>query len=521
MNNELSSPPFGAGLSAADLQSRAVSGSIWTALHTAVAAPVAFAVNAIVARVLGASGYGDLAFLTLALALIGQATHFGLSEGIIQWGAVAETRGDRNAADSLLSKSMGYHVLVQLPLLTAAILVLAHHDSWLVRGALLLSVALPAFMSSAGLSLTIENRTAGAAKVAIVSNAVSQLVIALTAVNHGTPGSVWAARSIAGSILLPLNFILLDRARRRVAVRIGLPLRMPAGLWRFSFFTWAAGLLSTLVFSRSEVLLLSWLSAPAAVGVFALAYGMAAQITAPVDAIVGPLVPAVAGLLASHSANANAALLRTVRVASLLSGGVTAIGLPCLYEAIPLLYGSGFVAVGPLFLALGVTSCFQSICNPVVVFTRARRRTGVLLGMTGAALLVNFVLALTLVPQFNVWGAAAANSGAVVVFFVLALRHELPVHGVCGRAFIGAMGSWLIALSVATVAIFLTALVPLPATVKVLVAGLMGSAGYLFGLWVSSTGLTQADVGVITAALPARVGQRLIPFLRLLSQQHH
>ena len=64
MNNDFPEPP--SPLTAGELQRRAVAGSTWTAVHTVVSLPIAFVANAIVARSLGVSSYGHLAFLTAA-----------------------------------------------------------------------------------------------------------------------------------------------------------------------------------------------------------------------------------------------------------------------------------------------------------------------------------------------------------------------------------------------------------------------------------------------------------------------
>lgn len=503
-------------LSPANLQRRAVSGSMWTALHTIIAAPLAFVANAVVARVLGPASYGELAFLTLALGLATQLTHLSFSGGVIQWGAAVEAQGDRPAADTLLRRSLGYHVLVQLPLLVLAVVVLAREQSWWIRAALLASVVLPAAFSSAALSLTIENKTAGAAKIAIASNAVVQAAVTASAVLTGTAAGVWATRSVAASVLLPLNFMLLDKARRRASMRMSLPRNMPSGFWRFCSFAWLAGLVGTLVFSRSEILLLAWLTTPEAVGLFALAYGVSAQITAPVDAVVGPLVPAVAGLLSSHSASAKAALLRAVRLSALLAGGVTAVALPLFFFAIPLIYGAKFAAAASLFLVLGAASCFQSICNPVVVFTQGRRRTDVILKMSSIALVVNVAIALALIPSLGVWGAAVANATALATFFCLALRHELRVHGIGAAEFASASGSWLVALAAAALAVLLSSTLPVNAALASALAGCVGAAGYVAGLRVTGSGLTDRDAAAITSAAPSSL-QRPMSWLVQMS----
>ncbi|MCK2124962.1 hypothetical protein, partial [Pseudomonas sp. PNPG3] len=59
----LEEQPAGA-MSREGLQESAVRGAVWTVVHTFVAIPVAFLVNLLMARVLGAADYGRLAFLT-------------------------------------------------------------------------------------------------------------------------------------------------------------------------------------------------------------------------------------------------------------------------------------------------------------------------------------------------------------------------------------------------------------------------------------------------------------------------
>lgn len=501
-----------------ELESRAVSGTLWTLLHTGLAAPLAFAANAVVARVLGPADYGGLAVLTFALGLATLVTSLGVTGGVVQWGATAETSGDRDSADDLLQRSLGFHLLVQLPVLMIAVLVLARDESSGIRAALLVSVVLPAVFSSTALSLTIENRTAGAAKIAMASNVVVQASIVVAAVMNGTAAGVWATRSVAASVLLPLNFLLLDQARRRMTLRLKPPRCMPQGFWRFCLFAWLAGLVLTLVLSRSEVLLLSWLSAPEAVGLFALAYGVSAQITAPVDALLGPLAPAVAGLVGTHPDRARAGLLRSLRLAALLAGGVTAVALPLFYVAIPLIYGIEFRGAEDLFIVLAVASCFQSICNPVLVFLQARRRTDVIFYVALFALAVNVATALLLIPPFGVWGAAVANVAALGSFFVALLAYELRFHAIPRRAFLSACGSWFVALAAAAAAVGLSTVSPLPAPLTSLVAAAVGATGYVVGLRGCNKGLSTADAASIARALPRRLHRPASVVLGLLSE---
>src|SRR6266480_2338283 len=96
-------------LPAAEIQRRAISGSSWTVLHILVSLPIAFVANAIVARSLGVSSYGHLAFLTAALALAYAFANFGFSNAVIQQGSRAEAGGRRTEANELLRRSLGFH----------------------------------------------------------------------------------------------------------------------------------------------------------------------------------------------------------------------------------------------------------------------------------------------------------------------------------------------------------------------------------------------------------------------------
>src|ERR1044072_336135 len=118
-------PERGTPMTGGELQRRAISGSLWAAVNATISVPLAFLANAVVARILGPAEYGQLAFLTLILGIAVLISNLGVSDAVIQWGAAAEARGDRPAADRLLKKSLGYHLMVQLPVLVLSVLVLA------------------------------------------------------------------------------------------------------------------------------------------------------------------------------------------------------------------------------------------------------------------------------------------------------------------------------------------------------------------------------------------------------------
>ena len=94
-----------------------------------------------------------------------------------------------------------------------------------------------------------------------------------------------------------LSESIRTNARHRAAFKPLRPFRWPPGFSRYSSRVLVAGLVTTLVFSRCEILVLDAYGAAAAAGAFALAAGLASQITAPIDAMLGPLIPAAASLI--------------------------------------------------------------------------------------------------------------------------------------------------------------------------------------------------------------------------------
>ena len=421
-----------------DVEGAVVSGSIWTMLHVAMSTPIALVVNAIVARVLGPAEYGKLALITMVVAIAGQVSNFSVSEGVIQWGAAAHARGDKAFVDRLLRASLGYHLVVQLPLLVIVVTLLGAGAGPLVLGALVLSVALPAALGSAALSISIENKTAAAARLAIAANLAAQAAIAATAMLTQAPVSVWASRSAAGSLLVPLNFLLLDRARRRVALSPQLPRRMPPGFWRFCAFGTAGGLTTGLVLTRSETLVLGRYGQTATLGVFALAFGLAQQVTAPIDAVTAPLAPAVAGVMERRPDLAGETFLRITRVSSLMAALLIVGAFPIVQSAIPVVYGSDFAAAAWAFLVLGIASCTQTVATPAMTFARTRRRTARILVVSVIALVADAGLAVALIPPLGLVGAVTANVAGFGTLFGALIVMELRAGRVRLRSYLGA-----------------------------------------------------------------------------------
>jgi O-antigen/teichoic acid export membrane protein len=468
---------------------------------------------------LGVADYGRLALLTLLVSLATTLTNAGVSEAVMQWGAAAFARGDDAQVNMLLRRSLGYHLLVQLPLMVITVVVLARGQSWLVLVSLVLSVMLPAALGSASLSNSIENRAAGAAQVAMVTNLVVQLAISVTAFVYHDSVEVWTARSLAGSLLLPLNFMIMNRSRRRVGVTMLPPTSLPRGFWRFALVTLAGSLAGMLVFSRSELLILGHFGTTETVGLFALAFGLSQQISAPIDALMGPLKPAVAGIAEAHPTAARQTLLRISRVSSLVAAGVSVFLVPIVVVAMPLLYGSDYEESASPFAVLALVSCLQSAASPLGSFTTARRRPSLLLRLNLQALVVDILVALALIPVFGLWGAVAANVAGQLAVVVPLVVVECRVWGVPVRDCLRAFSLALAATPVMVACMLAVHTDRANPFVWALIGCLTASASVVGVANLAGAKVPTADLAPMLAVLPQSVRRLAAVLLRPLAQK--
>jgi O-antigen/teichoic acid export membrane protein len=479
-------------------------------MHLAVSLPAAFVANAIVARSLGVSSYGHLAFLTAVLGLSVILANFGFDMALIQAGSRAEAGGRTTEAETLLGRSLGFHVLVELPILIVIGLALTRGNPWWEVAAIGTALFLTCVLSGAALSVTIENRTAAAAKLAMVVSLALQAVTVAVAMATESASAVWAARTLASGLALGATLLLLDRRRRKIVLQPRLPRSLGKPFWRYSLTSWASGLISLLVFSRSEIFLLQVFDQPEALGLFALAFGLSQQITAPVDAMLHPLMPAVAGILSEWPARAAQAFERSTRVSALLSGGIAAVFVPTLVLAIPLIYGDAFESAAWLFVPLALASLLQSANNPVLAFTNARQRGGLILKASTIALVVNVGVAVALIPPFGAWGAVMANVTAQLVVLVWLAATEPLAASLGLSGMLKLYRSFLVGVAVGGAALGAgAALNDVSAVLATVSAAAAGATLFTLVVRFSRTGLTIDDRNVLINAVAVRLRPHL------------
>jgi O-antigen/teichoic acid export membrane protein len=497
-----------APLSLGDIQHRASRGALWTALQAVVSLPLNVAATAITARILQTSGYGRLAYFIVVFAVLQQATDLGYTSSAVQWGSEARVAGNDAALGRQLSKVTGFHLLVQGPMSLIASVVVLHAEGIVYGLAYGLATFVFLYISCGSLALVLDQRNDVLAKIALLTNVVTQVAVILAAVLTRDAVAVLLARGV--TMVLPgLLAVFLTRAPLRSAALAARSLRgSPRGFWRFALYSWAAACIALLVYSRSEVLVLRAASTPAQTGLFALAFGVSQQLTGPVDALVAPLVPATASLVAAHREHVARAVRRALSLSSLLAGLLLAAALPAVYGLFPVLYGAGFAGAGGLLLVLGAISTFQTATGIFVLLVQAERKGRSLLLANGSALILDLALAFALIPFFGAWGAMIANGfGQALSIFLLIRAAVTGSTGISARSAVQGLRPWLAAVP----ALLLAALVArlgqtsLTALGAAAAAGAVGLGAYVVVLRAFHAGPEREDVLALSATLPEKL----------------
>lgn len=493
----------GVRLAGGELQDRAVRGAAWTMLHTVVSVPIAFAVNLLLARVLAPEGYGRLAFLTTLVGIVGAVLSLGLTAGLVQFGAKAHAAGRPGDVRRMLSASQGFRLLVAAPVLTVLVVLLVDVPLPLLLLAIAFGVWVPAALDGALAALFIENRTATGAQIAMLSNLVVQAGVVVAILWIGTADGVWATRVVLTAIGIGLAVAAVPLYRRAV-LRPRLPRGWPPGFWRFALPTGLAALIGELALSRTEVLYLTWLSTPQAVGLFALAFGVAGHVFAPAHALTGPLLPAISGLREVEPGRVHEAFGRTMRATTTVVALLSAAAVPALATLVPLLYGEEYADAAAAVLVLGVVGGLVVASGPLTAFVLSRLSGRVVLRASLTALVVDVVVALALIPLIGLWGAVASNAAAGVTQVLVLLRSERLDLGLGRLAALAHLGPALLGAAACVAGWGSVHLLDAPTLLEAVLASLVALALLLGGLRITGAGIDDADRDAVLRVLPAR-----------------
>lgn len=506
-----------AGMSAGHLQQRAVRGAAWTVVNTFVGIPIAFGVNLVVARVLGAADYGRLALLTALMEFVGALLTSGVATAVIQFGAKAHAAGRTADVARLLSQWQGFRLLVAMPVLAVVVFLVADVPPQAMAVALVFGVVLPAALDGGAACLGIENKTADGAKIALVTTVVTQAAVLAVALLVGTPDAVWATRLVVVGTTVALCLLRISPAYRLAVLRPALPRGLPRGFWAFAVPMGLAGVVSGLVSSRSEVFVMNWLAEPAELGIYALAFGLAVHAFAPAQALVGPLIPAISGLREVDEAAVKPAFRRVTRAGSTVVALILSVGLAPLALLVPLLYGPEFEAASPVVLVLGISAGLATVGGPLFAFVSARLSGKAILVANVIALVVDIGLAVLLIPPLGAWGAVIANVGGAMTTLSILAWQELRGLGLPAGTALRDAAPALVGTACAAIVFAVGTQLPGPVLVRSVAAAVVGGSMCVAAMRLLGVGLTVEDRGAVGRAIPSRAGRVAHLLLRAVS----
>jgi O-antigen/teichoic acid export membrane protein len=480
-----------------------IRGSLWTLVAAVTGVPVAFAVNLVVARTLGPSGYGRLATYAAVVGVAATVLNLGISQATVQW--ISETRvGDFGSRRiHLIRNCVGYHALLEGPAAAAIVFFVLRGSSpwaWIVAA---LAVLATYALGTSSVILAATARNSSLAKVSMVANLALQATTIVVALATRSATATYAAMLTAGVLGPALCFLVIRREERKAFLRPLVFKNLPTGFIRYGLSACGAGLVGTLVFGRSEIFVLDWQHLTFAAGIFALATGLAGQITIPMDSVMGPLLPTATRLLAASPARATETAVRSLRVTSVLASFTMATAIPAAFVAIPLLFGHQFESARLPFLILGMVSCLQSVTVPLSMLVYATRNAGSVLRINLMCVALDAALAIGLVPIFGLWGAVTANAAAQLLSLGLLTVVAVRRVGITAKPVGQASFPTILGFGAAGLSVAISLLVPLPIGALLVLAPLAGIAALVIGFRsLPAWRISAEDGALVEASLP-------------------
>jgi len=388
---------------------------------------LAFGLTVLLARVLGPEGYGVYAFAFSLLTLLAMPAQAGLPQLVVRETSMARTHKDWALMRGLWRWSNRFIVVFSLALVVLVGVALWFGDNWssaerrwtLLAGLLLVPlIALGSTRSSAlrGLGRVVLGQ--------LPDNIVRPtllIILVVTAMwllpnQAATPHGVMLLHVLAGLLAFVLATILLRRARPTEMLEV-LGSRQEPVYWRRAALPLAlvAGL--QLINTQADLVILGLLRDDAEVGVYRVVVQMGNLVIFGLVAINQVLHPHFAALHVSGD------LARLQRLVTISARVILALAL------IPVLI---FVLMGESILGWVFGAEYMLGAVPLAILALGQLANagfgsvGALLNMTGherdamkgmiAAIVVNLVLNLTLIPPFGMMGAATATTVSFVVW---------------------------------------------------------------------------------------------------------
>ena len=397
---------------------------------------------AVAARSLGPKPFGIFMVVLTYAQLFANIIQFQSWKGVIRFGALHLSAGDRER----LSRLLGFtavldwsSALVGAVLAAAGAFVLAPLFGWspdIQHKAALFAAAL---LLTTGATATGMLRLFDRFDLLIYCEAFSPTVRLIGAIIAWLSGGgvsafllVWALAALAQTSATWIAALLIHR--RRLAIgRQSLKgaVRENPGLWRFMWQTSLAGSFD-FFWVQAGTLAVGAFAGPALAGGYRLADRIATSIAKPTETITRALYPELARLVASDDRDTLRKLFRrTAGISIGLAAAVILIAATAGRLILRLIAGKHFEFAQPFLLILAISAAINIAGFSLEPFHNAHGRSGRVLRARVVGTVGYLLLLVLLLPRFGALGAAIATAitSAVIVSQLALSARQILRHG--------------------------------------------------------------------------------------------
>ena len=419
---------------------RAVRRLLFSASATAVLQGVsnllAFALSVLLARALGAGGYGRYALAIAWSGLLVVPAILGFDRFLVRGLAVYEVRGEWRLMNGLLRRTNQLVLAVSVTIAACGALLALKFSSASMRGPFLAGMLLIPLTT-----LTLLRQSSMQAFGRVVRGQLPEYLIRPVLIVLAV-----LALALAGAhVLTPTTAVLANVAGVGVAFLVGIVLlakALPRGVRAvtpaFQTRRWLSAALPMMLIGGAwlannyvATLAVGAFDGPRAAGVYSVVQRGAELIVILLIAANMPLAPAVARLHARGDRDGLEHVTEKMARATLLVSAPLALVLMLAPELYLQIFGPGFRAGATALSILAGAQLINAACGPngTVLIMTGHERTAVIGVTAGVAL--NLTLAVILVPVLGVTGGAIAFAASLIVWngiLVVLARRLLGVN---------------------------------------------------------------------------------------------
>ena len=449
-------------------------------------------VTIVVTRSLGVDDFGQWAAFLAIVTIVGAVADLGLAQVAVREAAAAPA--DRAA---WLGALVGWRALLAVPAALIALgleLLVAHGTSQAVAGALLAATLLagvPAALSGAMFQLQVRNDrsvavmtlnsvlwTAGAAAVAALGGGLLGFAAVLLASSAFTAvlGAGWALRT--GEIALRGV-----REHGRTLLRVGVVVGIGATL--------------TVSYGKVDQVLVLHYTGEHGAGLYGTAYLLLDRAQFAPMALIATIYPLLSAAWPADPERSRRIVQQGIEYMAIVSLPAFGFTLLAGRPLIRLLFGADFAPAGAILPVLMAAFVLTSLGYVAGYLALIVGRQGRFVGIAAAALVLNVVLNVILLPRYGYQAAAWVTLASEVIVIAAATRTTFPVLGL--RVAPGRLPQIVAATAVMTAAVW--ALREAGAGIVVLIA----AAGLVYAAALPLTGgLRQEDRRLVLSLLRRR-----------------